>query len=488
MLLLAIAFIVYRNRRHKSQRDHSVLPSEKTEMQLRDNINANGHMYGQVSLEDPEKNALYHEPLTNINMYAYEPQNQIPLQLQSPEYTEEYAIPLVNPVSPPVATFTANQVPPTPIRTTQPFRNFPPPVPPPPEKHYAATEIISPPPSIPPSVGSQGASSSTTSSYGHISSCNQIETDDVQSADVPHIPREDLRFLKRLGSGSFGEIHHCELSRFPDGFNSYTCKYVAVKILRKNASEQLRDEFFEDISHLASLKNRNIAQLLGTCLSEDPYLIIIEHTDHSDLNQFLQEHIVETATPFPTNANTLSYGCLIYMATQISFGMKYLESMKIVFRDLATRNCIVGRNYSVKISDLGLGRSLYSQDYYDYKDGNESLPIRWMAWESIIFRKFSIKSDVWAFAVTLWEILTFAREQPFDEYSDEKIIENATHYYHDDKLELKLPKPFNCPKEIYDLMVECWQRKESERPNFREIHLFLQRKNLGYKQGAKRVK
>jgi hypothetical protein len=29
-------------------------------------------------------------------------------------------------------------------------------------------------------------------------------------------------------------------------------------------------------------------------------------------------------------------------------------------------------------------------------------------------------------------------------------------------------------------MNECWQRDESERPSFREIHLFLQRKNLGY--------
>lgn len=34
---------------------------------------------------------------------------------------------------------------------------------------------------------------------------------------------------------------------------------------------------------------------------------------------------------------------------------------------------------------------------------------------------------------------------------------------------------------MYDLMRECWQRNEVSRPNFREIHLFLQRKNLGYK-------
>ena len=74
----------------------------------------------------------------------------------------------------------------------------------------------------------------------------------------------------------------------------------------------------------------------------------------------------------------------------------------------------------------------------------------------------------------------FAKVQPYDGMTDDQVIENCGHYFRNDGLEMCLPQPPTCPREIYDLTRECWNRDEIHRPAFREIHMFLQRKNMGY--------
>lgn len=95
--------------------------------------------------------------------------------------------------------------------------------------------------------------------------------------------------------------------------------------------------------------------------------------------------------------------------------------------------------------------------------------------------KFSSKSDIWSFGVTLWEILTFAREQPFSELSNRQILQQCSRLHTNSSEPTVLLKlPLNYPTEIYDLMVACWNRDEMQRPSFHDVHMFLQRQNAGY--------
>lgn len=89
--------------------------------------------------------------------------------------------------------------------------------------------------------------------------------------------------------------------------------------------------------------------------------------------------------------------------------------------------------------------------------------------------RYTTKSDVWAFAVTLWEILTLCRRLPYDSLADPEVMENLARLHCDDGQFQYLPRPSH-DRAIYDIMLECWRRRDVERPSFREIHLFLQRK------------
>ncbi|KAJ7986459.1 hypothetical protein DPEC_G00340110 [Dallia pectoralis] len=297
---------------------------------------------------------------------------------------------------------------------------------------------------------------------------------------VDEFPRKLLTFKEKLGEGQFGEVHLCEA----EGMQEFTNRdfsfditdnqtvLVAVKMLRADANKNARNDFLKEIKIMSRLKDPNIIRLLAVCIGSDPFCMITEYMENGDLNQFLCRHEPEGLLALIGNVPTVSYSNLCYMATQIASGMRYLSSLNFVHRDLATRNCLVGKNYTIKIADFGMSRNLYSGDYYRIQ-GRAVLPIRWMSWESILLGKFTTASDVWAFGVTLWETLTFCKEQPYSQLTDEQVIENTGEFFRDQQRQIYLPQPSQCPESVYKIMLCCWRRNSKERPSFQEIYQAL---------------
>ena len=283
----------------------------------------------------------------------------------------------------------------------------------------------------------------------------------------------NIREIRELGMGQFGKIILAEtvdlsakdlrLSESDD--DKSKSKLVAVKKLKSDAPSTTKEAFKKEVNFMSRLTDRNVIRILGVCYEDTPF-IMMEYMEKGDLNQYLQKFkTVSTTDSEPQGLITTR--TLVYMTTQIASAMKYLASHNFVHRDLATRNCLVGHNYLVKISDFGMSRSLYDSHYY-HIHGRFVLPVRWMAFECF-YGKFSPKSDVWAFGVTMWEIFTLAKEKPYNDMSDKQVVEDALR----GKNRKILAKPDVCSLEEYKILLECWAHNSEQRATFEQLFQLL---------------
>lgn len=84
-----------------------------------------------------------------------------------------------------------------------------------------------------------------------------------------------------------------------------------------------------------------------------------------------------------------------------------------------------------------------------------------MAPESINFRRFTTASDVWMFAVCVWEIFMLGRK-PFQGVKNADVIGRIEGGE-------RLAKPPRCPPSLYALLLKCWKYEPDKRPSFRYI-------------------
>ncbi|XP_055918691.1 vascular endothelial growth factor receptor 1-like [Eupeodes corollae] len=162
-----------------------------------------------------------------------------------------------------------------------------------------------------------------------------------------------------------------------------------------------------------------------------------------------------------SNTMPITTSDLVSWAFQVTRGMDYLSSRKVLHGDLAARNILLCEDNVVKICDFGLARSMYKNENYK-KQHKALLPIKWLALESISDQVFNTYTDVWSFGIMLWEFFSLATV-PYP-----GIDANQTLY-----LKLKdgyrMEKPPYANNELYDIMLECWSFNPESRPLFHEL-------------------
>ncbi|KAK5863570.1 hypothetical protein PBY51_000593 [Eleginops maclovinus] len=254
----------------------------------------------------------------------------------------------------------------------------------------------------------------------------------------------ELKKIKALGSGVFGTVHK--------GFwtpGGETVKIpVAIKILQDSSGRQTFNEITDHMLSMGSLDHPYIVRLLGIC--PGPCLqLVTQLSSQGSLLEHIRQH-----------KSSLDPQRLLNWCVQIAKGMYYLEEHCMVHRNLAARNILLKNDYQVQISDYSVADLLYPDDK-KYVFTDTKTPIKWMALESILFRRYTHQSDVWSYGVTVWEMMSFGAE-PYTSVPPQEVpslLEKGE----------RLSQPTICTIDVYMVMVKCWMIDENIRPTFKEL-------------------
>ncbi|NP_001089445.1 receptor like tyrosine kinase S homeolog precursor [Xenopus laevis] len=291
----------------------------------------------------------------------------------------------------------------------------------------------------------------------------RIEKNDLKSVTLQEakakvkdisISRERVTLKDVLHEGTFGRIFHGILVDEKDPSKE---KEVFVKTIKDQASEVQITMMLTESCKLRGLHHRNLLPIGHVCTEDgEKPMVLLPYMNWGNLKLFLRQcKLVEANNP-----QAISQQDLVHMAIQIACGMSYLARREVIHKDLAARNCVIDESLQVKITDNALSRDLFPMDYHCLGD-NENRPVRWMALESLVNKEFSSAGDVWAFGVTLWELMTLGQTP----YVDIDPFEMAAYL----KDGYRITQPINCPDELFAVMACCWALDPEERPKFQQL-------------------
>ncbi|XP_069001055.1 tyrosine-protein kinase Mer isoform X1 [Embiotoca jacksoni] len=275
------------------------------------------------------------------------------------------------------------------------------------------------------------------------------------------VMRNLLSVGKVLGEGEFGSVVEGHLKQ-PDG----TSERVAVKTMKLDSfSHREIEEFLNEAACMKDFHHPNVIRLRGVCLEMGSGhfpkpMVILPFMKYGDLHSFLlRSRLGENPLFLPTQT-------LLKLMVDIALGMEYLSGRNFLHRDLAARNCMLRDDMTVCVADFGLSKKIYSGDYY--RQGRiAKMPVKWIAVESLADRVFTVKSDVWAFGVTMWEIATRGMT-PYPGVQNHEIYDHLVEGH-------RLKQPADCLDELYEIMYSCWRADPLDRPVFPQLRAMLEK-------------
>ncbi|GMR42020.1 hypothetical protein PMAYCL1PPCAC_12215, partial [Pristionchus mayeri] len=256
------------------------------------------------------------------------------------------------------------------------------------------------------------------------------------------INHDAIFVCKKLGQGAFGEVYLAEY------VSEKGREKVAVKTMKGEASREARNKFLKEARMMRKYDHRNVVKILGVAVHEHPLMIVMECCEGGAMCSYLRK-----------NGKTMPMKEKNRFVAEAAEGLGYLEKQQCIHRDIAARNCLLsGKNNLVKISDFGMS----DDKAILHDDTLKKVPVKWLAPETLQDRIYSLKSDVWAFGVLIWEIYSNGAE-PYPGLT--RLQTRAKIVLTDYRMKM----PDDTPAEMAKIAVQCWDKVPEKCPSISAI-------------------
>ncbi|KAL8153692.1 hypothetical protein V2J09_011452 [Rumex salicifolius] len=278
-----------------------------------------------------------------------------------------------------------------------------------------------------------------------------------------------LRYI--FARGTYGTIYR----------GTYGDQDVAVKVLdwgedgmvTDAEAAALRASFEQEVAVWHKLDHPNVTKFVGASMgtsnlilpsassSNDARIslptkaccVVVEYLPNGTLKKFLIKNM-KKKLPFVT---------VIKLALDLSRGLDYLNSNKIVHRDVKTENILLDSQKNLKIADFGVAR-VEAQNPMDMT--GETGTLGYMAPEVLDGKPYNHKCDVYSFGICLWEI--YCCDMPYADLSFAEVSSAVV------QQNLRPHIPRCCPHSLASIMRRCWDPKPENRPDMDEVVRLLE--------------
>lgn len=256
--------------------------------------------------------------------------------------------------------------------------------------------------------------------------------------------------VDKIGQGGMAELYRAEHTS-KDGFR----RTVALKKILSHLTQDqdFISMFIREARIAAYLRHPNIVQITDYGQYEDAYFIVLEFVDGLNLSEIMDR--IKAGLPIDLS---------VFLALKIIAGLQYAHSKKddksgasldIVHRDISPQNILVSIEGEVKIADFGLAKAKSEPSFT--RTGQVKGKQQYMSPEQALGKKVDNRTDIYAFGIVLYEILT--GRQLFDFEND---IDAAMSIPNETVTPLKKIRA-DIPTELNRIVMKCLEKDREAR-------------------------